>query len=307
MDRRGGPKVPSRFVLLLLLIFCVMLLFFSYATGFSGGPLKLAADYVFVPMQRGMAGVGNRIYEAMREGRTKRELAIENESLKRRVDELEKRLTSIELQEGELNELRKLYKLDQRYSKYKTVGAYVISRSASNWFNTFTIDKGSVDGIQVDMNVIAGSGLVGIVTEVGRHYAVVRSIIDDTSNVSAMVLSTKDYCIVGGNLKRMSESSMIDFSSLEDASDKVEEGDRLVTSNISDKYLQGLLIGYISNVSEEKGAKKKKGSVTPVVDFKHLSEVLVIKELKNPAELQKKQQGGKAKTDKSKETGGGKQ
>ena len=280
MDRRGGPKIPSRFVLLILLIFCVGLLFFSYATGFTGGPLKVTADYVFVPMQRGMSGIGNRIYEAMREGRTKRELAIENESLKQQVEELEKRLTAIELQEGELNELRTLFQLSERYSKYKTTGAYVISRSSNNWFDTFTIDKGSADGIKVDMNVISGSGLVGIVTEVGRHYSVVRSIIDDTSNVSAMVVSTRDYCIVEGNLKRMSESSMIEFSSLEDSADKVKEGDKLVTSNISDKYLKGLLIGYISSVSEDKGELTKKGSVTPVVDFEHLNEVLVIKELK---------------------------
>ena len=57
-----------------------------------------------------------------------------------------------------------------------------------NWFSTFTIDKGSKDGIAADMNVMAGSGLVGIVTEVGPTWAKVRSIIDDSSNVSAMVL-----------------------------------------------------------------------------------------------------------------------
>lgn len=79
----------------------------------------------------------------------------------------------------------------------------MIGKGTSNWFNTFTIDKGSKDGIKVDMNVIAGSGLVGIVTDVGKNYAVVRAIIDDTSNVSGMILSNNDNCIVSGNLKSM--------------------------------------------------------------------------------------------------------
>ena len=78
------------------------------------------------------------------------------------------------------------YKLDENYSDYKKIGAHIISNSGSNWFSDFTIDKGSKDGIKKNCNVLAGSGLVGIVTEVGPHYARVRSIIDDESNISAM-------------------------------------------------------------------------------------------------------------------------
>ena len=72
----------------------------------------------------------------------------------------------------------------------------------------FTIDKGSADGIKVNCNVLAGSGLVGLVTEVGPHYARVRSIIDNSSNVSAMILSTSDTCIVRGDLKLMDDGRL---------------------------------------------------------------------------------------------------
>ena len=77
----------------------------------------------------------------------------------------------------------------------------MIANNGSNWFNDFTIDKGSNDGIKVDCNVLAGSGLAGIVTEVGPDYARVRSIIDDSSNISAMILSTSDICMVRGDLQ----------------------------------------------------------------------------------------------------------
>ena len=61
--------------------------------------------------------------------------------------------------------------MDKVYPDYPKVAARVISRDGNNWFHVFTIDKGKKDGIQVDMNVIAGNGLVGIVSEVGESYA----------------------------------------------------------------------------------------------------------------------------------------
>ena len=78
----------------------------------------------------------------------------------------------------------------------------------TNWFSDFIIDKGSKDGIKKNCNVLAGSGLVGIVTEVGPHYARVRALIDDASNVSAMMLSTSDTCIVRGDLKLASDGRL---------------------------------------------------------------------------------------------------
>ena len=189
-------------------------------------------------------------------------------------------ITTIRLEQSELETLQELYKLDKQYSTYKKTAARVIGRGGNNWFDTFTINKGSADGIKPDMNVIAGSGLVGIVADVGKHHAVVRSIIDDTNNVSGMILSTDDNCIVSGSLKYMNSSNVILFSGLEDKDDKVSIGDSVVTSNISDKYLPGLLIGYVSEISTDTNKLTKSGKVTPVVDFKHMQDVLVILDLK---------------------------
>lgn len=83
----------------------------------------------------------------------------------------------------ELEDFRKLYKLDEQYASYPKVAARVISSDPDNWYNTFIIDKGSEDGLAVNMNVMAGDGLVGIITDVKKSYSTVRSIIDDDSNV----------------------------------------------------------------------------------------------------------------------------
>ena len=108
-----------------------------------------------------------------------------NEELQSQVDELTLENSRLMQNQYRLEELEELYALDQTYSEYNKVAANIIASDSGNWFNTFVIDKGSSDGIQVDMNVIAGSGLVGIVTRVGDNWAQVRAIIDDMSNVSA--------------------------------------------------------------------------------------------------------------------------
>ena len=129
------------------------------------------------------------------------------------------------------------------------------------------------------MNVIADGGLVGIITETGPDWATVRSIIDDSSNVSAMCSSTLDTCLVTGDLTLMDEGKL-QFIQLNDKDDAVSVGEKIVTSNISDKFLKGILIGYISDISTDANNLTKSGYLVPVVDFAHLQEVLVIKAVK---------------------------
>ena len=279
-QRKASGGIPSKYLLTILSIICIMLLFFSYSTGFSGGPLETVANHIFIPMQKGIDYIGSTIAISSADTKTRKELVSENESLQAQVEDLNAKISNMELKLKELDELQKLYELDQTYYDYDTTGARIIGKSTSNWFNTFTIDKGTKDGVKVNMNVIADGGLVGIVSSVGDSYAVVRAIIDDTSNVSATISSTEDNCIVSGSLENMTASNLITFSNLDDSDDKVAIGDMVVTSNISDKYVPGLLIGYVSEVNKDENDLSKSGKITPVVDFKHLSEVLVIKQLK---------------------------
>jgi rod shape-determining protein MreC len=137
------------------------------------------------------------------------------------------------------------------------------------------INRGSNDGIRVDNNVIAGKGLVGIVTEVGPSWATVRSIIDDSSNVSAMTVSTSDNCVVEGDLELIDEGKLR-FEQLYDQEDKVTVGERIVTSNISEKYVPGLFIGYVSEIEQDTNNLTKTGTIVTPVDFRHLKDVFVI-------------------------------
>jgi len=278
-SNRTRISIPSKYVLLTLTIVCIAMMILSFTTNVISGPLETVAGYTIVPFQKGIAQAG--LWLTSRSDSIKRmnELAKENEELKTQVADLTIQVNDLQQDKYELSELRQLFALDEQYSDYDKVGARVIGKDAGNWFSSFLIDKGKNDGVDVDMNVMAGGGLVGIITEAGPNWATVKSIIDDNSNLSGMVLSTSDTLIVTGDLELMNEG-YIRFSQLIDNEDAVVQGDQVVTSRISNKYLPGISVGYITQINKDANNLTKSGYITPIVDFKHLETVLVITELK---------------------------
>lgn len=276
---RNKIHIPSRYILLILAIICFAMMIVSYSTNWLNRPFNTFAAYTVVPFEKGIDVAGSWFFRRSEDIRKMNELTAENEELKNKVAELTIENNELLQDKYELSELRQLYELDEKYEEYEKVGARVIGRDTGNWFSSFVIDKGSEDGILEDMNVMAGAGLVGIVTEVGPNWSTVKSIIEDDSNVSGMVQSTSDILIVEGD-KELMDSGYIRFSRLDDVENSVKVGDQIVTSHISSKYLPGISVGYITEINADANNLTKSGYLTPVVDFKHLSTVLVIKQLK---------------------------
>lgn len=275
MRKKNQSSFSSKYWLLILSIICILLMGLSLITDKINGPLRAVANYTIVPMQNGINTVGMWMSDLTKNLDTLKELQAENDALQAEVNDLTMKINLLQQDKEELERLRELYQLDQYYSDYKTVGARVTANDSGNWFRSFIIDKGKNDGIKVDMNVMAEGGLVGIITEVGPNWARVRSIIDDTSNVSALLLSTSDTCIVNGDLTLMQEGK-IRFEQLPNSDTEIKSGEPIVTSHISNKYVQGILIGYINEVHEDANNLTRSGYIVPAVDFQHLQEVLVI-------------------------------
>ena len=278
MKIKNQPRLPGRYVLIILTLICLLLLGIERFTD-TGGPLRIIANYTVIPMQKGISYVGLWISDMSDNFETMKEMRKKNAELQSKVDALTIDNTRLRQEQYELERLRELYKLDENYSDYDKVGAHVIANNGSNWFSDFTIDKGTNDGIKVNCNVMAGSGLVGIVTEAGPDYARVRSIIDDASNVSAMILSTSDTCMVRGDLSLMSDGRLR-FEKLANNDNKVEVGEQIVTSHVSNRFVQGLFIGYVSDIEVDSNNLTRSGYITPAVDFSKLQEVLVITKTK---------------------------
>ncbi|MDO4261489.1 MAG: rod shape-determining protein MreC [Eubacteriales bacterium] len=279
MRRRNRFTIPGKYILFGLTLLCVGAMSVSFLTNFDGGILNTVSGYVLIPVQKGINAVGGWARDRVDNLEDLQKVRQENEELQEQVAELTLENNMLMQERYELQELRELYDLDSDYSDLDKIAANVIGKDTGNWFDMFIIDKGSDDGIAVDMNVIAGGGLVGIVTKTGPDWAQVRSIIDDMSNVSAMILKNSDLCYVRGDLEMMSEGTL-QLNQLRDEDDEVESGDKVVTSYASAKYHKGILIGYVNELSMDANNLTKSGSLTPAVDFEHLSTVLVITDLK---------------------------
>ena len=283
--KRKGEKftLPSKYLLFILTVLCTVVMLVTFGTDVFDRPLNTVVGYVVVPFQQGIAKLGGWLSNRSEELVQIRILLDENMRLKEEIAALTEENTLLQQDKYELNKLRELFSLNEQYGEYNKVGARIIGRDSGNWYSVFIIDKGEEDGLAADMNVIAGGGLVGRITSVGPNCARVTSIISDNSKVSGMTLSTEDNMIISGDLKLMS-SGCIPFGQLLDAQNKVKEGDKVVTSDISDKFLPNILIGYISSINMDANNLTKSGQIVPAVDFEHLGEVLVITDMKQAVE-----------------------
>lgn len=279
MKKNSRHTLKTKHLITMMTILCIGLIVLSLSSRFSFAPVRNTLGYVVVPFQNGINQVGTWLNDQKNGFQNMKSLAEENEKLKEQVDELKAKNSNLVQDQEEAERLRALYNLDQEYSEYEKIGAQVIGKDTGNWYNTFTINRGSADGVEKDMNVIADGGLVGIVTGTGTHWATVRSIIDDSSNVSASVTSISQNCMVTGDLEMMDDGK-IRFIQLTDKENQAQEGDKVVTSSVSNKFLKGILIGYIGDIQNDSNNLTKNGTIIPAVDFSDLQEVLVIKQLK---------------------------
>lgn len=272
----------SKYILIGLSVFCILLIgITSFKDGFLA-PLRTGVGYFLIPVQSGVNRAGTALYNEIRDYSTLKEALEENEVLRAEVDELTEVNNRLQSEQFELQRLRELYGLDQDYLQYEKIGARVIAKDSGDWFQVFRINKGSADGVRVDANVIAGGGLVGIVTDVGANYATVRSIIDDVSRVGAMAQQSGDTCIVAGDLT-LYEDGRLRINDIQQDAD-IKDGDKIVTSNISSKFLPGILIGYATEITTDNSRLTKSGYLVPVAQFDSLQEVLVITNLKEDAQ-----------------------
>ena len=269
----------NRLALIVLSVSCVGMIGLTTIKNEQLRPIRTAVGYFLLPVQTGVNRVGSAVYSNFKNQEKMRTALSDNESLREQVATLTMENTRLQSDSYELGRLRKLYELNQTYGQYRMTGARVIAKDTGNWFHVFRIDKGARDGIKPDMNVVGDGGLIGIVTDVGDNYATVRSIIDDVSRVSAMAIQSNDTCIVSGNLQ-LYANGKLKISDITDTAD-IKDGDAIVTSTVSSKFLPGILIGYAGDLKTDPDRLTRSGTLVPVADFETIQEVLVILDLKS--------------------------
>lgn len=261
----------KRLILSLLTLFCITAAIYTFNRA-KPTVFQNAFGTVITPIQSFNASVVGWFKEKKDYINGVDALREENESLKKELESKSLDLSRLEMVEQENDRLTALLDVSSRYKQYTMVAANIIAKDTGNWYDTFTIDKGTRDGLSKNMVVLTGDGLVGRIKECGFNYAHVTSIIDDTDAISAKSLRTDDLGYVSGDL---SNKGMCKMEYIDNTAD-LSEGDEVITSNLSEIFPPGITIGYIKGISSDKSALTKLAEIKPAVDFKHLESVMVI-------------------------------
>ena len=205
------------------------------------------------------------------------ELEQENAELKKRNAELEQRAIAGEAASKENEILREALGLQQKRTDFHLDMATVVSRSASNWDATITINKGSLSDIAVGDCVIDQFGaLVGIVEEVGTTWSTARTLIDPDTEIGALVTRTESAAIAGGDFALM-EQGLLKLSFLPENTLLIT-GDLVLTSGLNGIYPSGLIIGSITELHTEVSGMSRYAVLEPRADLDEIRQVFVIKD-----------------------------
>ncbi|MBQ9277283.1 MAG: rod shape-determining protein MreC [Lachnospiraceae bacterium] len=240
--------------------------------------IKKYTNKVISPIQQGINKIGVWTDSKLENLKEIEALNKENEELQAQIDEYKEQITIYQNKMAELDELRALYELDESYPDYNKTAAHVFAKDSTSWFSIFYIDKGTNDGMFVGANVMCHDGLAGIITECYDDYSKVRAVIDDNSNISAKIMPSNALCTVEGNLNTYQEGVLVVKNIDKDA--KITVGDKVVTSHISERFHQGITVGYISEITYDTNNLTITATITPAVDFNNISDVLVITDKK---------------------------
>ena len=203
-------------------------------------------------------------------------LAAENEQLKAEIAQMEDVARQADAVSRENARLRDQLNFLSTHESYKTVDAYIIAWSSTDWTNTFTINRGTNAGIEENLCAITANGeVVGLVTEVGTNYAIVKTVLDSTLEISATIASSGHNGMVSGGYIDGNET-FLKMAYLP-SSAVIRNKDQVVTSG-STVYPKGLILGNVVDAGFEETGVAKYAVLDPAADISSMEQVFIITE-----------------------------
>ena len=205
-------------------------------------------------------------------------LRRENEELRNIIVELEEENRNYQNIIGKTSFLKNEAELLDNTS-YNLIAAEITGKEPSNWYNRFTIDKGSKDGVKVGDTVVQGvkidqntvvEGIIGRVIDVGTNWAKIITIVDELNRISFKILRTQDGGIIHGSVDGKISGYLFD-----DKAD-VLKGDKLFTSGLGGNFIKDIYIGEIEDISSGEEELVKTITINPAIDFKKIYKVFII-------------------------------
>ena len=246
-------------------------------TSFTGTTVgDLFVKGVLTPLRSGVSALTDQAEQFYSYMFRYEALEAENAALKADIAEMEDVARQADSVSRENQRLRAMLQFKETHETYKMVDAYIIGWHSTDWNSTYTINRGSNSGIEVNMCAITANGeVVGLVTEVGLNYAIVKTVLDSTLEISGTI-STSGYngMVSGGYTDGRKDLLWMDY--LPSAA-VIRNNDQVVTSG-STVYPRGLIIGHVVDAGYDETGVAKYAVLDPAVDIGSLEQVFILTE-----------------------------
>jgi len=261
-------------VLVIAVLLTAGLAILSNLTGMSIGDILV--QEVLTPLKSAASKLtdqAEQIYSYIFEYET---LAAENEALKQSIAELEAAARDADTLARENERLRQLLELRTENPDYVLVDGYIISRDPVDWNNAFTVNRGTDSGVQVGMCAITSNGeVVGLVSEAGSNYAVIKTVLDSSLQISATIASSGySGMVCGGYSTGLEDMLRMDYLP---STSVIRNSDQVVTSG-STVYPRGLVLGRVVDAAYTETGVAKYAILEPAVDISSMEQVFILTE-----------------------------
>ena len=263
-----------RVVLIIAVLLAVILAVVSSLTGMSIPDMVVKG--ILTPIRTGASKLtdqAEQMYNYMFEYES---LLAENAALKEELAALEEDARLADSVARENDRLRALLALKEANEDYNLVDCYIISRSSQEWSSSFTVNRGTSSGIEAGMCAITANGeVVGLVSEAGSNYAIVKSVLDSSLEISATISSSGyNGMVQGGYSSGLAGLLRMDYLP---SSSVIRNNDQVVTSG-STVYPRNLIIGYVVDAGFDDTGVAKYALLQPAVNVGSLEQVFIVTE-----------------------------
>ena len=264
-----------------LLALCIVMFAFLLRATMTMGASTVVEQIVgtiTAPVQSLTSGLSGSITGFLDQFLRASEISQENEQLREENRKLIEQMVDYENYKHENESLKEQLGIQEENPQWETMTASVIGRDPSDQFYSFTIDKGTLDGVSNQDPVITADGLVGIVSEVGPVFAKVTTILDVRLNVACQDVRTQDVATISGDIE-MAQQGKCKMSLIPRESG-IAKGDIVQTAGTSGLYPQGIVVGRVSDVGFEPQGTMMYAVVEPANDIKSIKDVVIITSFK---------------------------
>ena len=264
-----------------LLALCIVMFAFLLRATMTMGASTVVEQIVgtiTAPVQSLTSGLSGSITGFLDQFLRASEISQENEQLREENRKLIEQMVDYENYKHENESLKEQLGIQEENPQWETMTASVIGRDPSDQFYSFTIDKGTLDGVSYQDPVITADGLVGIVSEVGPVFAKVTTILDVRLNVACQDVRTQDVATISGDIE-MAQQGKCKMSLIPRESG-IAKGDIVQTAGTSGLYPQGIVVGRVSDVGFEPQGTMMYAVVEPANDIKRIKDVVIITSFK---------------------------